>query len=86
VPRLSEFYGIAIYMYFRDHAPAHFHAIYGSHEALVEIESGATLRGGLPRRAESLVDEWLTLHRQELLDNWERARRPEPLQPIEPLR
>jgi hypothetical protein len=32
VPRLSYFYGIAIYMYYRDHAPPHFHAIYGSDE------------------------------------------------------
>jgi len=26
VPRISEFYGIAIYMYWRDHGPAHVHA------------------------------------------------------------
>ena len=27
VPRISAFYGIAIYMYYPDHAPPHFHAI-----------------------------------------------------------
>jgi hypothetical protein len=36
-------------MYFRDHSPAHFHAEYGEHEALIEIEtpqsSGETSRG-----------------------------------------
>ena len=33
MPRLSEFYGIVIYMYFADHNPPHFHAIYAEHEA-----------------------------------------------------
>jgi hypothetical protein len=28
VPRISEFYGIVIEMYFRDHPPPHFHARY----------------------------------------------------------
>jgi Domain of unknown function (DUF4160) len=27
MPRISQFYGIAIYMYYRDHAPPHVHAI-----------------------------------------------------------
>jgi len=43
------------------------------------------IAGSLPRRALSLVAEWAALHREELLDNWERARRAERLQPIEPL-
>jgi hypothetical protein len=86
VPRLSEFYGIAIYMYYRDHAPPHFHAIYGGDETLVEIETGTALWGDLPKRARTLVDEWRGLHRDELLENWRRAQTPEPLRSIEPLR
>jgi hypothetical protein len=39
----------------------------------------------LPRRALALVAEWAALHQDELLANWERARRDEPLQPIDPL-
>jgi len=35
MPRLSEFYGIAICMYFADHNPPDFHAIYAEHEALI---------------------------------------------------
>ena len=57
VPRLSEFYGIAIYMYVVDHNPPHFHAIYGEHEALVEIANGEFVRGGLPRTARRLVEQ-----------------------------
>ena len=82
MPRISEFYGIFIYMYFTDHAPPHFHAIYAQHEAEVEISSGRILKGHLPRRALSLVTEWARLYRQELVQNWERARVHEHLQKI----
>jgi hypothetical protein len=43
--------------------------------------------GGLPscHAALALVQDWATLHRAELLANWERARRSEPLLTIEPL-
>ncbi len=50
MPRISAFYGIAIYMYYRDHAPPHFHAIYGEYEATVAIETAEVLEGRLPRR------------------------------------
>jgi len=38
VPEISRFYGIVIYMYDNDHAPPHFHAEYGSEEALIRID------------------------------------------------
>ncbi len=41
-------------MYFNDHEPAHFHALYGDYEALIAIDTLATLRGELPRRAMAL--------------------------------
>ncbi len=85
MPRLSEFYGIAIYMYFVDHNPPHFHAIYGEHEALIRISDGSTIGGGLPRTAARLVEQWLDLHRTELEANWQRAQGPDTLLPIEPL-
>lgn len=85
MPRLCEFYGIVISMYFSDHTPPHFHAIYGEHEALVAGDSLEILRGRLPRRAESLVLEWSRLHQVELRDDWQRARRHEPLVAIPPL-
>ncbi len=83
--RLSSFYGIVIYMYFADHNPPHFHAIYGEHEALVAIADGHVIRGQLPRTADKLVQQWLELHRRELEANWRRAQIPDSLEPIEPL-
>ena len=66
-------------MYFDDHPPAHFHAKYGEYEAQVAIATGEILNGELPRRARALVEEWTELHRDELMDDWERAVRQEPL-------
>ena len=65
--------------------PPHFHAEYGEHEAIYEIDTLDVARGGLPRRAHALVLEWATLHRNELRDDWERARREKPLVEIEGL-
>lgn len=85
MPRVSEFYGIAVYMYYNDHAPPHFHAEYGNREALFEIEQLKVLRGKIPGRAKALVVEWAKLHRDELRANWNRARQGLPLLDIIPL-
>lgn len=73
MPRLSEFYGIVIYMYSREHGVAHFHARYGGEEAVVDIATGAFLVGDLRRRQAGLVREWAELRRTELLEAWRRA-------------
>jgi hypothetical protein len=85
VPRISEFFGIVISMYFNDHAPPHFHAAYGEHEAIFKIDTSAILQGYLPRRAQALVLEWANRHQQELNADWHRARNGLPLAPIPPL-
>jgi hypothetical protein len=38
MPEISRFFGIVIRMYYNDHAPPHFHAEYGSHEAQIRID------------------------------------------------
>lgn len=85
MPRISEFYGILIYMYFSDHSPPHFHAIYGEHEAEISIMSGEILEGELPARARAMVAEWARLRRRELREDWSRAQAHEPLLAIAPL-
>ena len=85
MPRVSEFYGIAIYFYYNDHLPPHFHAYYAEYEATFVIETLDYLTGELPRRARTLVLEWALLHRDELREDWELARRGLPLNMIDPL-
>ena len=85
MPTISRFYGIVIRMYFSDHAPPHFHAVYGGEEAVIAIESGTVIRGGLPERALRLVREWQEIHHDELVANWARVQVPDVPQKIEPL-
>jgi len=61
-------------MYFEDHEPPHFHAVYAEHEAQVLISSGELLAGFLPVRAAKLVKEWALARQAALMDNWTHAR------------
>jgi hypothetical protein len=85
MPELCRFYGIIIRMYFDDHAPPHFHAIYSGDEAVISIENLAVLRGNLPARAKGLVIEWASMRQSELREAWNRAKQLEPPGKIDPL-
>ncbi|MGF1547699.1 MAG: DUF4160 domain-containing protein [Thiotrichales bacterium] len=84
MPIISRFLGIVIVMYWDDHSPPHFHAKYGDYEIIVDIATGS-IEGRFPKRALRHVLEWHELHQEQLLDNWERCRRREDLNPIDPL-
>jgi hypothetical protein len=45
-------------MYFGDHPPPHFHALYAEFEAVIDIRIFEIIRGELPLRAMALVLEW----------------------------
>ena len=56
VPRISEFYGIVIALYYNDHAPPHVHVIYAETEGRLRIDALGWLPGnGLPSRAARLT-------------------------------
>ena len=82
MPTIAWFYGIAIRMYFKDHPPPHFEAVYGEHEANVAIDTGEVIDGRLPSSAARLVKQWTLAHQHELRSNWERARAKLPLERI----
>lgn len=82
MPVISYFFGIYVRMYFDDHAPPHFHVEYQGHEAFVAIEDGRILSGGLPKKAAKLIRDWAADHRQELMQNWQRATALQPLERI----
>lgn len=86
MPRVSEFFGIAIYFYFLDHAPPHFHARYAGDEAVIAIDTMSITDGSLPPRVMGLVVEWGNLRRAELHRAWDQAAAGLPVDPIEPLR
>lgn len=70
MPEISRFLGIVIRMFYSDHSPPHFHAVYGNYEASISIETFEVIEGELPARVKGLIVEWATLHQKELFDNW----------------
>lgn len=70
MPELCRFLGIVIQMYFNDHMPPHFHAIYNDLEGIFDLTTLNMLEGNLPARVKGLVVEWASLHKEELLCNW----------------
>jgi hypothetical protein len=85
MPEISRFFGIIIKMYFQDHSPPHFHAEYQEFKAEYDIHTLQVLAGKLPTRAHALVLEWASIHREDLIENWNKAVVPSSLNKIEPL-
>ena len=73
MPVLSRFYGIIIRMYFQqaEHNPPHIHAIYGDEIAAIDIQTAEVLEGHLPPKALTMVQEWISINRNDLLHMWE---------------
>jgi hypothetical protein len=71
MPVISRFYGIIIKMYFNDHLPPHFHAIYGEYNGLFDLRTLEMLEGDLPNRAIKLIVEWAEIYKKELVEMWE---------------
>jgi hypothetical protein len=86
MPTISVFYGIVIQMFWREHGPPHFHALYAEHEALIDLVELRVIRGSLPRRALALVLEWADEHRDELMEDWKLCSQLQTPKAIEPLK
>ena len=85
MPELARFYGIVIRMYYGDHNPPHFHAMYGEYEAVFQLDPLELLRGQLPTRARNLVIEWAIRNRSAIEDAWRSVQTQEPPKSIPPL-
>ena len=84
MPEICGFYGIIITMFVNEHNPPHFHVRYMEYRALIDIENG-TITGTMPRRALKMVYDWLDLHKEELMDNWNCLQRGDEFKKIAPL-
>jgi hypothetical protein len=72
MPIISRFFGIFIYMYWRDHPSPHFYAKYGIEEVAIDIISGK-VTGTISQKALDLIQVWRKLHKIELIEAWELA-------------
>lgn len=84
MPEICRFLGIVISIYFKEHAPPHFHAEYGNYEITIDINTGV-VTGTFPRRALSAVIDWYVIHKDELMADWNLAVAHKPLNKIDPL-
>lgn len=83
MPVLAVVNGIKVTINFCDHSPPHFHAEYNGRRALVEIKSARVVEGSLPPKQAKLIIGFCVLHEDELLRNWDLAKKGEKLVPIE---
>lgn len=82
---LCRFFGIIIAMFGSDHNPPHIHVRYGDFEVTITIEK-EIVRGEMPAKVLKMVLQWIDLHKEELLKNWENAQQGLKLNKIEPLK
>ncbi|MDA0902139.1 MAG: DUF4160 domain-containing protein [Proteobacteria bacterium] len=85
MPEISRFLGIVIYMYFNDHNPPHFHVKYDNYRASIDIKTLGIIDGNLPPKVLSLIIEWASMHKEELLNNWNSIIETGSFHKIEPL-
>jgi len=71
MPEIARFYGIVIKLFFGDHPPPHFHAVYGEYVGLFAITTLEMIEGDLPKRAEKLVLEWAKINKSQLKRMWD---------------
>ena len=86
---ISRFFGIVIRMFYFDakqHHTPHLHAYYAEHVAVFSLPEGERLEGHLPRRQRRLVEAWIEIHHEELMQCWERASHGQEPPSVDPLR
>ena len=74
MPEITRFYGIVIKMFFKpkEHEPSHIHALYGEYMGEFNVRTMEMIQGDLPKKAQELVQEWLSLYQNELQIMWDR--------------
>ncbi len=73
MPSISMFYGIIIYLYFKDnnqHNKPHIHVKVQEKEVIIAIPGGEVIEGNIPSSKMKLVQAWIELHKDELIADW----------------
>ena len=84
MPEIAWFYGIVIKMFFKpkEHEPSHVHALYGEYIGVFDLNTLEMTDGDLPKKAQSLVKEWLQINSSKLQKMWD-TQKIEKLPPLE---
>lgn len=73
-------------MFWDEHMPPHFHALYAGYKISVDLKTLRVIKGSIPNRALILVLEWAAKHREELFEDWDLCRQKQLPKKISPLR
>lgn len=88
MPEITRFFGIIIRMFTetgeRHHNP-HLHAYYQDQMAVFALDPVKLISGKIPRRQQRLVEAWMELYQEELLEDWHLAITGKPINQIPPL-
>lgn len=74
MPTIAIVDGVRLVVYPRDHEPPHMHAFFGEHEVVIDIATGSSLQGHLPRAKLRAVEEWLDANRDRVAYIWQQTR------------
>lgn len=88
MPTLSVFFGIIVRMYAESggqHNRPHLHAEYQGQKIVVTFD-GEVIEGDLPKAKMHLLLAWITIHKEDLIANWELLSAGEQAFKIDPLR
>ena len=88
MPELSRFYGIIVRMFSEKggkHSKAHIHAIFGDEEIVIALD-GEVLEGSFPNKQKKILEGWMVLHEEELIQNWKYLEEGKGFFKIDPLR
>lgn len=75
MPRISEFFGIVVYMYWFDtnnHKSPHIHVRFQNQWSVFDLE-GNLLEGAISNRARRLTEDFIIERKQELKEAWKKA-------------
>ena len=72
MPSISKFYGMVVKMYYlaSEHNPPHIHVIYGEYIGVINLLTLEMMQGDLPNKALSIIKDWTSIHRDELIEMW----------------
>ena len=63
--------GVKIQLFFKDHAPPHFHTDFAEYKAIVKIEDCEILEGQLPKSKKKEVLKWAKENKNVLMEIWD---------------
>lgn len=70
MPTFFTVSGVKIQLFFKDHAPPHFHTSIAEFKAIVKIEDGEILEGEIPKNKKKKILSWAEQNKEILMEIW----------------